>query len=332
MEDNEDLLSGLLNPSKDHDEHSAEAPAEASAPEPLGSLDLNQPLEPSTDPGSSDFAHLETAEAPANQEPSENTTQLTQDLSQEIAASEAQVTNFSHSANEASLPEARENENGNFSLIISGGQSAVNGGDASNQEKLDKLLADFGLKTNASTTKVFSKLDEYRAIYLSMEASKLGYFVDVSPTAFPSTEWDPSGEEKFDLIQDQVGAPKVTLARSAKEVLLTTGDSLPGKLIQLTHGLVSCHVAIPRRFFREDEAQKNLEQDLQKLGDPKVMPESHYETLLKELSLRIQLEALSKSANAVVGLELEFFPEIQAMDRSNDEMRILLSGTAVSLA
>jgi uncharacterized protein YbjQ (UPF0145 family) len=139
--------------------------------------------------------------------------------------------------------------------------------------------------------------------------------------------------ESLDTTNDAIvdGAPSVEFIQGSQTVWIGTVQNVPGTSVLQSFGLVSCHRSIPRRFFRQIEAEQSLLADLERLKLPQTIAENHYEELLQDLTRELQVATLGRGANAVVGVELEFFPELHGADADSDELRVVLSGTAVKL-
>lgn len=301
MDDNQDLLSSLLsgNPGTE------EIPPEENAPsvQPLDTASLD--------------ASLESAEeAPPEEAPLEN--QLNDEMD---ATRESMGANFTEAPAESHEPAA--DSTANFSVILRNFSKKT--------AEVAKLLDSLDLKAprpedlTQGHALLMSRLDEYRAIVLAQGAWQLGLCPEfkVSSNASDESEMDPNHQT--------IGAPSVEFLPGTTGVWIGTVQNVPGANLLESFGLVSYHRAIPRRFFRQTDAEQSLLADIQKLNLPQTVAENHYEALLQDLTRELQVAALAKGANAVVGVELEFFPELHGMDKDADELRVVLSGTAVKL-
>lgn len=297
MADNDDILASLLG---------GVTPEEEKAPEEA----IPEAVSEDASPNLNDEAAATESTA---------TTEFNQEIEQEIAATEAQ--NALQPPPSEGLDTPVPPSPSGFAVVVRDF--------AKKKTELTQLLKTLELTAlrpediERGEALLLSRLDEYRALVLAQELWRMGLVPELRPQSADT-------EMETQVVVSQ-GAPIVALLPGASEVWISTLSSLPNAQIESSLGLVSCHRSIPRRFFRETQAQDMLGADLAKLKIPKNLPENQYEQLLQELTRELQIQALSKGANAVVAVELEFFPEIVGIERSHDEIRVLLTGTALRL-
>lgn len=205
--------------------------------------------------------------------------------------------------------------------------------------KLKELATQAGIELTDSAwnaaVPVLSKLTEYQAVAFQRAARALGAGVK-STVKFPLPQ--PSEEDlalgELAAIPDPAaisseGAPSVTLPGREKDVLLFTGDELPGFLLQETRGPVLTHRSITRRLFRDEEAAAKMKRELDRVSGRSAAPaDSHLQLLFREIFVDLQKQALSRGANAVFALRVESFPETESLDASSQQLRLLVIGTA----
>lgn len=182
---------------------------------------------------------------------------------------------------------------------------------------------------------IFTHLNEYQAIQLMQELRAVGISAQADvkwPQAVPTEEEAALGslanvpDPMISIIE---GAPSVILPTSSNDVLLLTTETIPGYQVQQVMGLVSAHKSIARRFFKEQELQKQVEEEIQKYpGKKPQMPKNQLERLFRELFQNLQKNALGMGANAVVGVKMEAFPESSHLDSALEQMRLVALGTA----
>ncbi len=114
-------------------------------------------------------------------------------------------------------------------------------------------------------------------------------------------------------IAETQGAPSVALAKNEKDVMLLVEN--PANVVVFESlGLVTAHRAIARRFFRVDEAEAKLKNEMLRANEAPAA--SHFELLLKSLTQELQKKVMGQGGNALLGVKLEIFPESQNMDPS----------------
>jgi uncharacterized protein YbjQ (UPF0145 family) len=201
------------------------------------------------------------------------------------------------------------------------------------REAFKTSLSALGLEFSANGS--YSRLTEYQAIRMLQELHSRGFSARIEMLR------PDNGASEDDLalggllagaelqLPQSEGAPVVVLPGNEKEVLLLTGESLPGFLVLETKGLASAHRSIARRFFREQELQEQVARELQRLPSKNtLMPKSSIEKLFRELFLDLQKSALSLGANAVCSVRVDCFPETSHLDPGNEQMRLVALGTA----
>jgi uncharacterized protein YbjQ (UPF0145 family) len=205
--------------------------------------------------------------------------------------------------------------------------------------RLKELAAAHGIQLTTSAweyaTPILSQLTEYQAVLFQREARALGARVKASvtfPVPQPSEDdlalGDLAGIPEPAEVKSE-GAPSVVLPKRETEVMLFTGELLPGFLISETKGPVSAHRRIARRMFREAEIQEKMKRELARATGRNAAPaDSHLQLLFREVFVDLQKQALKMAANAVLSLRVEFFSETAALDPSSAELRLLVIGTA----
>jgi uncharacterized protein YbjQ (UPF0145 family) len=193
-----------------------------------------------------------------------------------------------------------------------------------------------GDKTLELGAPVLSQLSEFQAIALAQAARKTGASARIR-AIWPD---DQASEEDLALgdlsgipeptLQLREGAPSVTLPTNAKEVVLSTPESLPGFSVLEARGIVIAHLSLSRRLFREEELQERLDKELRILPSRNAapLPGSQLQLSFRQLFLELQKQALQLGANAVLGLKLDSFPETSHVDPQLEQMRLVAFGTA----
>ena len=218
-------------------------------------------------------------------------------------------------------------------------QLRLEGTDAALKPKLKELATQFGIELTDSAwnaaVPVLSKLTEYQAVAFQRAARALGATVKASvkfPLPQPSEEDLALGELAAvpdPAVLTSEGAPSVTLPGREKDVLLFTGDDLPGFVLQETRGPVTAHRSITRRLFREEEAAAKMKREIDRASGRSAAPaDSHLQLLFREIFVELQKQALSRGANSVLALRVESFPETESLDASSQQLRLLVMGTA----
>lgn len=207
----------------------------------------------------------------------------------------------------------------------------------SKREGLRRALAEVGLNTDDAKSSSFSRLTEFQMLRLLQSLRELGLqaHVEVTRPGLMQTEEEEALGDIFPPEEPpQVaaeGAPSVSIPQQEKDVLLVTGEALPGFFVFETRGIVSAHRSIARRFFREQELQEQMEREIRRYPGKKnlsFLPKSAMERLFRDLFLDLQKNALSMGANAVVSLRIDTFPESTHLDPGLEQMRLVALGTA----
>ncbi len=190
------------------------------------------------------------------------------------------------------------------------------------------------LKNSHGKISVLSQLTEFQALSLRKALLALGVPVTVQlhmPLPTLSEEEQALGDHLSAVPEFQAaeveGAPSVTLPANEKEVMLLL-EPAAGVLLQQSLGLVTAHRAIARHFFREEEAQEKLRQEMQRIAPQKSLPGSRLEALLRELLRDLQKMVLNRGGNALLGIRLEAFPESSHLDPALEQLRLVAFGTA----
>ncbi len=182
---------------------------------------------------------------------------------------------------------------------------------------------------------IFSQLSEYQAVAFRKMARELGVEAEIS-VHFPASSFSEEEEALGDLaaIPDAdlplgEGAPAVELPRGEKDVMVLV-DPLLGVSIRESFGLITAHRSIPRKLFREDEAQAKLQKELKRVGSrtESEIPDSQLTIQIRILVRELQKLALQRGANAVVGFQLQTFAETNHLDPGLDQLRLVAFGTA----
>lgn len=207
----------------------------------------------------------------------------------------------------------------------------VNGGLDAKREALKAPLTALGLDPSQSS---FSRLTEFQAVRLLLELRQQGLSAHVAlqrPDAPLSEEDLALGELQHvvdPVVLTQDGAPAVTLPGHEKDVMLCSGEAPTGFFTLETHGIVSAHRSIARRFFREEELQEQMERELQRYPSKGILPKSSIDKLFRELFADLQKRALGVGANAVLSVRIDCFPETTHLDPGLEQMRLVALGTA----
>lgn len=188
----------------------------------------------------------------------------------------------------------------------------------------------------AAGTPVVSQLSEYQLILLLQTARALGLSAEGSvdlPEQMPSEEdlalGDLSSVPDPALVAGE-SAPSVTLPKGEKEVMLFSPDQVPGGTVRESFGIVLAHRSIARRIFREEDLLAKLQKELRGVAGraAAALPSSHLQIILRDLMLDLRKAALSKGANAVLGVKIESFPESGMGDPQLEQLRLVAFGTA----
>lgn len=208
------------------------------------------------------------------------------------------------------------------------------------REELKKATADLRLNlpeaTWTSDHPMASQLTEFQAIALLQRLRALGgsAAVEVYRPGTASSEEDLALGDLAGIGEPAVvkalGAPAVQLPGNEKGVLLYSGDALPAFPVTETKGIVTAHVSLARRFFRDDELEEKLRKEMEKMPGRAAsnLPKSRLEMVFRDLLLDLQKAALANGANAVLGVRMQTFPESNSLDPSIDQMRLVAIGTA----
>lgn len=204
------------------------------------------------------------------------------------------------------------------------------------REPLRPILTEIGLSAQDANSSSFSRLTEFQMLRLLQGLREIGIVAHVEvtrPGLMQSEEeealggiFPPEGAPPA----ESEGAPSVGIPGHEKDVLLVTGEALPGFFVLETRGIVSAHRSIARRFFREQELQEQMEREIRRYPGKglSLLPKSAMERLFRELFLDLQKNALSVGANAVVSLHIDTFPETTHLDPGLEQMRLVALGTA----
>jgi uncharacterized protein YbjQ (UPF0145 family) len=211
--------------------------------------------------------------------------------------------------------------------------------DPSLKPKLKDLASAQGLVLTdsawANATPVISQLTEYQAALLQRAARALGasvhtrvHFPMGSPTEDDLALGDLSSvPDPVQVISE--GAPSVILPSREKDVMLFSGDAIPGFAIVETKGPVTAHRSIARRLFAQEEAAEKLRKELERFpGRHNNAPSSRLQQLFRELFGDLQKQALVSGGNAVLSIRLQSFSERDALDPGTEQLRLLVIGTA----
>lgn len=246
----------------------------------------------------------------------------------------------------AALPEA-DFGGGDLDLALAGALSSdaptfqveIEVDDPALKNRLKELAAAQGIQLTAAAWEyalpVISQLTEYQAVLFQKEARALGARVKASvkfPLPQPSEEdlalGDLAGIPEPANVESE-GAPSVTLPKRESEVMLFTGELLPGFLVAETKGPVTAHRRIARRMFRQEEVLAKMQRELARASGRSAAPaDSHLQLLFREIFVDVQKQALKLGANAVLSLRVESFAETAALDPASAELRLLVMGTA----
>lgn len=202
-----------------------------------------------------------------------------------------------------------------------------------------KIAADLAIPPNdaiwAAESPLVSQLTEYQAIRFAQALRLAGISVSMDvkhPGSLPSEEelalGNLAGVEESAVKTE--GAPSVMLPGNEKNVLLYSGENFPGFPVQQSLGMVTAHRSLARRLFREEEMAEKMRKELSIYPGRTAanLPSSRLEGIFRELFLDLQKSALRLGGNAVLGLEIEAFPESSNLDPSLEQMRLVAFGTA----
>lgn len=197
-------------------------------------------------------------------------------------------------------------------------------------EIFQKIAAEHGIDANAQ---IISHLTEYQAVRLAMDLRKhqIGFLAQLYRPESLNSEEDMALGSLLTVADPSSAlnesAPEVILPKNEKGVLLFTGNEIPGFMLVQTLGIVTAHRSLARRFFRGEELQEQMNREMAKLGNPSI-PKSKLESLLREIFLDLQKNALSQGGNSVLATRIEAFPETNHLDPGLEQMRLVALGTA----
>jgi uncharacterized protein YbjQ (UPF0145 family) len=205
------------------------------------------------------------------------------------------------------------------------------------KDKLKNLGSSFGFPEDVwkNEAPIFSQLSEYQAVAFRKLARELGVEAEIA-IHFPPSTVSEEEEALGDLaaIPDAdlpftEGAPAVDLPRAERDVMVLV-DPLLGVSIRESFGIITAHRSIPRKLFREDEAQAKLQKELKRVGSrtESEIPDSQLTIQIRILVRDLQKLALQRGANAVVGFQLQSFSETNHLDPGLDQLRLVAFGTA----
>ena len=184
---------------------------------------------------------------------------------------------------------------------------------------------------------LLSRLTEFQAIFFSQKLKILGipFETSYSPPSLDNKEIDEALGLLADIPDPTIlvseGAPSILLPKQAKDILLITGELLPGYLVINALGVVNAHRSAPRRVFREEELSLLMENQMKRAQStvPNTwLAKSVSQSLFQDLFLDLQKKAMALGANSVLSVQIQFFSETNQMDPSSDQLRIVALGTA----
>ena len=207
-------------------------------------------------------------------------------------------------------------------------------------------LAVIGTKLEQNGGYRFSHLGEFHANGIMQGFCKADLHATLSIPIFDQgivpEDTDAAGILAADPIES-TGAIAVAIPESPKEVLLSTGDRVVAYIALKNMGVISTHGSVSRKFFREHEQEERLVSKINELRPPEEsedhskhpkpisLPKAEIDKVFQSLLKKLQREAFRRGANGVIGIHVSGFPEQTAFDDEFDQIRLIASGTAVSL-
>ena len=117
---------------------------------------------------------------------------------------------------------------------------------------------------------------------------------------------------------------------AANVLLLTLAESHNYNILQVLDPLTA-HRSMARRFFHNIEASQHLEKSIGKSSSNPFPPSNQAEKIFHAIFDELRAAAVQAGANAVIGLQVNTFTERTNLDTDNDQIRILVTGSAVIL-
>ena len=168
------------------------------------------------------------------------------------------------------------------------------------------------------------RLNEYLVIYLMQDLLKLPVQITVGDTRGSDIQNISGALETLEA----VSAPQVVLPKNAQEVLLTTAENLDNHMILQHLGIVTATEVITR-IATSPSLHWHLERSLQSGAPQSNKADIEVNRVFQSLFYDLQIEALSRGGNAVTGIKVNTFIEKEAYISEMDQLRIIVSGTAL---